>query len=174
MKFNDTYMKIALNEARQGMAKGEVPVGAIIVHDGQVIALAHNASEATGDPRKHAEMLAIDRALEWLASNPQIGAASKEADQAKSHSSMWYAPPEVQHSKKQRFLSHCAMYVTLEPCPMCKHAIAMIRVGALYFGAYRNQHKEGSGEQHVETYGGVMEQECSHLLVESFQKLRNR
>lgn len=49
--------------AQQAFAQDEVPVGAIIVHDGQVIAQAHNMTRQLGDPTAHAEMLAIKQAL---------------------------------------------------------------------------------------------------------------
>jgi len=56
----------ALNEARAAAAEGEVPVGAVVVRDGKVIAKAHNSAEAEGDPRLHAEMLALAKAAEAL------------------------------------------------------------------------------------------------------------
>lgn len=53
-----------LNPARlnQGSEKGEVPVGAVLVHEGQVIAAAHNRVEETSDPTAHAEMLCLQHA----------------------------------------------------------------------------------------------------------------
>ncbi len=56
------YMRLALEEARQAMRAKEVPVGAIIVHQGRVIAAAHNQRESLRDPTAHAEMLAITQA----------------------------------------------------------------------------------------------------------------
>lgn len=61
MKIND-YMKIALDEARIASDEGEVPVGAVIVKDGEIIAKARNNREATGDATGHAELLAIREA----------------------------------------------------------------------------------------------------------------
>lgn len=52
-------MRLALREARLAARKGEVPVGAVLVKDGEVIACAHNRREATGNPLDHAEMLAL-------------------------------------------------------------------------------------------------------------------
>lgn len=60
------YMKMALSEARTAADEGEIPVGAVIVKDGDVIAMAHNNREATGDATGHAELLAIRRACEVL------------------------------------------------------------------------------------------------------------
>lgn len=59
-------MKQALAEARRGGAAGEVPVGAVIVKDGAVIAAAHNAPRALSDPTAHAEVLAIREAARAL------------------------------------------------------------------------------------------------------------
>ena len=61
-------MRAALAEARQAFEEGEVPVGAVIVHGGRVIAAAHNQREALRDPTAHAEMIAITQAAEALAS----------------------------------------------------------------------------------------------------------
>jgi len=56
-------MEAALREARAAMAEGEVPVGAVVVQRGQVIAAAHNQPVARRDPTAHAELLAIQAAL---------------------------------------------------------------------------------------------------------------
>ncbi|MDH6313329.1 tRNA(adenine34) deaminase [Parabacteroides sp. PFB2-10] len=61
--FDDTYfMKQALTEARAAAAEGEVPVGAVIVCQGRIIARAHNQTERLNDTTAHAEMLAITAA----------------------------------------------------------------------------------------------------------------
>ena len=57
-------MREALEEARRGAAAGEVPVGAIVVIDGAVVARAHNAPIALADPTAHAEVLALRAAGE--------------------------------------------------------------------------------------------------------------
>lgn len=53
------YMGIALEEAEAAAAAGDVPVGAVVVVDGSVVARRHNEREAAGDPTAHAEVLAI-------------------------------------------------------------------------------------------------------------------
>lgn len=60
------HMQQALDEARKALETGEVPVGAAVVCGNEVIALAHNEREATGDPTAHAEVLAIRRAAKKL------------------------------------------------------------------------------------------------------------
>ena len=52
-------MAIALDEARAALADDDVPVGAVVVRGGEVIARAHNRREADGDPTAHAEVLAL-------------------------------------------------------------------------------------------------------------------
>jgi tRNA(adenine34) deaminase len=53
------FMKMALEEAAIAFHEGEVPVGAVLVKDGQVVASAHNCRESSRDPTGHAEILAI-------------------------------------------------------------------------------------------------------------------
>jgi tRNA(adenine34) deaminase len=60
------YMKKALSEAEAAAKEGEVPVGAVIVKDGEIIASARNNREATGDATGHAELLAIREACRVL------------------------------------------------------------------------------------------------------------
>lgn len=59
-------MRLALDEAKRALELGEVPVGAVVVCGGEVIASAHNERESTGDPTAHAEVLAIRRAAKRL------------------------------------------------------------------------------------------------------------
>ncbi|WP_230292350.1 nucleoside deaminase [Croceicoccus sp. Ery5] len=59
-------MALALEQARHAQERGEVPVGAVVVKDGAVVAAAHNAPRRLHDPTAHAEMLAIRAAAEVL------------------------------------------------------------------------------------------------------------
>ena len=56
---DEALMGIALDEARLAAAAGEVPIGAVVAVDGEVVARRHNEREATGDPTAHAEVLAL-------------------------------------------------------------------------------------------------------------------
>ena len=60
------YMRQAYNEALEAFDEGEIPVGAVVVCDGQVIASAHNQTERLGDVTAHAEMLALTAAADEL------------------------------------------------------------------------------------------------------------
>lgn len=96
-------MQAALAEAAAAGARGEVPVGAVVVDPaGQVVARAGNRTRELNDPTAHAEVLAIRAAC---------AAAGSE-----------------------RLPDH-ALYVTLEPCPMCAAAISAARVARLFYGA---------------------------------------
>lgn len=57
-----SYMDVAIEEAKKAFSAGDVPVGAVIVKDGVIIARAHNMREETGDATAHAEMLAVREA----------------------------------------------------------------------------------------------------------------
>ena len=63
---HEQAMQIALQQARLASDSGDVPVGAVVVHDGQVIAARHNEREVTGDPTAHAEILALRDAASAL------------------------------------------------------------------------------------------------------------
>jgi tRNA(adenine34) deaminase len=98
-----SFMDLALDEARAAGARGEVPVGAVVVSpEGAVVARAGNRTRELQDPTAHAEVLALRAAC---------AAAGSE-----------------------RLPGH-AIYVTLEPCPMCAAAISFARIARLYYGA---------------------------------------
>ena len=59
-------MKMALDQARAAQAEEAVPIGAVIVHEGRVIAAAHNQREGLRDPTAHAEMIAITQAAQAI------------------------------------------------------------------------------------------------------------
>ena len=62
------WMQLALEEARAAAAEDEVPVGAVVVAAGRVVASAHNQREQLGDPTAHAEMIALTQAAAALGS----------------------------------------------------------------------------------------------------------
>lgn len=66
MTEDEKYMKLALEEARMAAEEGEVPVGAVIVHDGNVVASAHNHVERDLLGTSHAELLVINEASALL------------------------------------------------------------------------------------------------------------
>ena len=99
---HEDYMREALSLAREAAQEGEVPVGCVIVKDGEIIGRGRNRREELQRTSSHAEMDAIAQANERLRS--------------------WR-------------LDGCALYVTLEPCPMCAGAIVNARIPRVYYGA---------------------------------------
>jgi tRNA(adenine34) deaminase len=150
MNVDTTPMELALQEARDAGARGEVPVGAVVLGpDGTVLARAGNAVEARHDASAHAEMLAL-----------------REAAAARGDTR----------------LTDCDLVVTLEPCPMCAHALSLFRIRRLIFGAYD---PKGGGVEHgarvfdagschhrPEIIGGIRETEAAALLRAFFAALR--
>jgi tRNA(adenine34) deaminase len=63
---DEQWMAEALAEARLALAAGEVPVGAVVVHDGAIVGRGHNRRESANDPLGHAELLAIASAAKHL------------------------------------------------------------------------------------------------------------
>lgn len=63
---DEELMRIALAQAKEAAALGEVPVGAVVAKDGQVVAAAHNTRETRKNATHHAELLAIDAACRAL------------------------------------------------------------------------------------------------------------
>jgi tRNA(Arg) A34 adenosine deaminase TadA len=70
---NTSPMALALDAAREAASRGEVPVGAVVTHEGKVIAVAGNRTIMDRDPTAHAEMLALRAAAQTLGSERLIG-----------------------------------------------------------------------------------------------------
>jgi len=63
---DEYYMRLALREAERALEHDDVPIGCVVVHDGEVIAAAPNERELRGDPTAHAEVLALREASHAL------------------------------------------------------------------------------------------------------------
>ncbi|MBR6280251.1 MAG: nucleoside deaminase [Bacteroidales bacterium] len=144
MENDEKYMREALAEARIAADEGEVPVGAVVVARGRVIARGHNMTERLADPTAHAEMIALTAATEALGG---------------------------------KYLSDCALYVTLEPCPMCAAALAWAQLGRLVYGASdprRGYARFTPSLLHpkTEVVSGILDEESLDLLTAFFQERR--
>lgn len=143
------WMRRALALAARAEAEGEVPVGALVVREDEVLGEGWNQPVALRDPTAHAEILALR------------SAAQKVGDYR---------------------LGGATLYVTLEPCPMCAAAIAHARVARLVFGAWDpRQGAAGSVlnlvtadamNHRVDTFGGVLSEECGAVLKRFFESRR--
>ncbi|HEX3434434.1 MAG TPA: tRNA adenosine(34) deaminase TadA [Solirubrobacteraceae bacterium] len=65
---DDYFMRLALREAELALAHDDVPIGAVVVHDGELLAAAHNERELRQDPTAHAEVLALREAARAVGS----------------------------------------------------------------------------------------------------------
>ena len=65
---DEYFMRLALREAERALEHDDVPIGALIVRDGEVIGLGHNERELRADPTAHAEMIALREAARRLGS----------------------------------------------------------------------------------------------------------
>ena len=146
-------VRLALAQAGAAGAAGEVPVGAVLLRDGAVLAAGRNRMRERADPRLHAEMDCLDSAV---------------------RSGVTAAGPDA-------FVG-ATLYVTLEPCAQCAGAIVLARIPRVVFGAW-DPKSGMAGSLHdllrhprlnhrVEVEGGVLEEECGALLSAFFGERR--
>ncbi len=138
-----------MEQAELAANKNEIPVGAVIVYQNELIAQAHNQPILDSDPSSHAEMNALRLAGKKLSN---------------------YRLPGLD------------LYVTLEPCLMCAGAIMNARISRLFFGAFDpktgvagsvlNVFGESKLNHHTDVQGGILGDECAHLLKTFFRNKR--
>ena len=145
------FMGLAIELAHTAYENDEVPVGAVIVQrrNSEVLSAFSNQMRATKSSINHAEILAIQKAMDLIKNERLIG---------------------------------CDMYVSLEPCPMCAHAISIARIENLHFaaediksGGVLNGPKifESSSCHHKpKVLHGLMAKESSDLLKNFFKSKR--
>lgn len=146
---NQDWMTYALDLARQAAKHGEVPVGAVIIHNNHPIAQCHNLVESTRDPTAHAELLAIRKAARVL--NTQI------LDQCDLYVT----------------LEPCAMCAGAIAWSRVKRVFFAAydpKSGGVEHGACVFSHN--TCHHHPEIYGGFMETESQNLLRAFFKGLR--
>jgi len=146
---HELYMQQCLELAKRASYMGEVPVGAVIVKQGIVLATASNAQIGMCDPTAHAEVIAL-------------------RDAAK-----------VQENYR---LSGCTVYSTVEPCLMCAGALLHARVDKVVYGAAEPRAGAVTGSvdyfdemthiHKLEVVGGVLEEECRHMIQSFFRARR--
>ena len=144
-------MREALAEAEKAYALGEVPVGAVIVKDGEIIARGHNLTETSKDPTAHAEMIAIRRAASVLGGWRLTGCSL-------------YVTVEP-----------CAMCAGA----MIWSRIDNLYIGAMdpkagACGSVFNIPAEDRLNHSIHTETGMMEEECSAMMKSFFSRLRHR
>lgn len=149
MEEKNKFMKQALKEAKKAYEKLEVPVGAVIVKDGTIIAKAHNLKETKTDTTKHAEILAIQKASKKLES--------------------W----RLLDCEMYITLEPCSMCAGA----IINSRIKKIYIGALdektgAAGSVLNLFEDYKFNHKVEVEKGVMQKECENILKDFFKMLR--
>lgn len=145
------YMKVALKEAEKAYKKDEVPIGAVIVKDGKVIARAHNLRESSKQAIAHAEILAIQKACK------KLGA--------------W----RLENCDLYVTLEPCAMCTGA----IINSRIKNLFIGAMDLksgtvGSKLNLLKDYKFNHIVDVQTGILQEECSNILSEFFRKLRKK
>lgn len=147
---NDEYwMEFAFKEAEKAYRKDEVPIGAVIVHQNQIIARGFNQVEMLKDPTAHAEMLAITAAAEYL-------------DARRLLNTTLYVTLEP--------CSMCAGAIVLGRIPRLVFGASDPKGGAC--GTLFNIVQDQRLNHQLEVKGGVLEKKCSLILSDFFRKLR--
>ena len=146
----EEYMEAALDEARKAMAIGDVPIGAVIVKDGKIIAAAHNTRENGGGATAHAELLAINEACKrvgsWRLSGCELYVTLEPCPM-------------------------CAGAIISARIPRVVSAVKDAKAGA--FGSVINLNSYPLNHKTVTDYG-VLSEEASEMLSGFFVKLRKR
>ncbi len=151
MTEDEKFMKLAIEEAKQAEAIGEVPIGAVIVHKGKVIATGHNKRETTERTLSHAELIAIERANEvigsWRLEDCTIYVTLEPCPMC--------AGALVQSRMKR------VVYGASDPKAGC-------------VGTLMNLVTDERFNHQVEWTKGVLEEPCRLLLTDFFKQLRQR
>jgi cytidine deaminase len=144
-----SYMDLALTEARAALARDEVPVGAVVVQDAQVIAAAGNRTRELNDPSAHAEMLAIRAACAALKSERLTGCDL-------------YVTLEP--------CAMCAGVISAARIARLYFGAADPKSGGVLHGARVFAHPQA--HHAPEVYDGLAETESAALLSDFFERLR--
>jgi len=144
------YMRLALEQAGLAPALGEVPIGAVLVQDGQVLAQVHNFREAWQDPTAHAEIVAIREAASRLGTWRLTGATL-------------YVTVEP--------CSMCAGAIIQSRISRLVFGARDPKAGAC--GSVFNLPEERRLNHKVEVSGGVLERESQELIQTFFRRLRD-
>jgi len=151
LNINNQFMTYAFKEAKKAYNKGEVPIGAVIVKDGKIIAKAHNLRESKQDATAHAEMLAITKACKKLGSWRLV-----DCDLYVTLEPCPMCAGAIIQSRIRRLI-----FGATDP-----------KAGAA--GTVVNLFNTGKFNHKVEVIQGVMENDCSQILKQFFKELRDK
>ena len=150
MTEKELYMKMAYAEAKSAYEKGEIPIGAVIVKDGEVIAKAHNLRETEKNSLNHAEIIAIDKACKEIG-----GWRLSDCDM--------YVTLEPCHM--------CIGAIIQSKIKNLYFGAYDKKGGAVF--SIDEVPKNQKLCHRLECFGGILEEECSELLKDFFQSLRH-
>ena len=148
---HNVFMREALEEAKQAYEKNEVPIGAVIVQNGEIIARAHNLREAHAATASHAEMLAIGKA------NVQTGS--------------WRLDGAILYTTVEPCMM-CAGTIVQSRIKMVVYGAKDEKAGCA--GSIHNLLQEGRFNHQCAVVSGVMEEESREILKRFFTKLREK
>jgi tRNA(adenine34) deaminase len=148
---HETYMRAAIEEAQKAAAIGEVPIGAVIVRDGEIVGRGYNLRETRKDPTLHAEMIAIREASERLGGWRLIGCTLYVTLEP----CPMCAGAIVQSRIEQ------VVYGAVDPKAGCA-------------GTLMNLLEEPRFNHQVPVVEGVLALECGQLLTDFFRSLRKK
>lgn len=143
------FMQEALKEAERAFAEDEVPVGAVVVHQGKIISRGHNQVERLKDPTAHAEMLAITAATAYL--------NTKWLSQVSLYVTIEPCPM-------------CAGALVLSRVKNLYFGARDPKAGAC--GSVVNIARHNKLNHRIKVTKGILEKECGSLLKEFFKKKR--
>lgn len=148
-KLDQFYMSEAIKEAVKAFDSDEVPVGAVVVHEGRIIGRAHNQIKLLKDPTAHAEMIALTQAASYLANERLIN-------------TVMYVTIEP--------CSMCAGALVLARVKKLVYGASDPKTGAC--GSVVNIIDNKKLNHKIGMEKGVLEKECAALLKEFFKKKR--
>ncbi len=179
---DEQYIQMALREAKKAFDSGEVPVGAVVVQEGQILARAHNQVEMLNDPTAHAEILALTAAFNLLGSKYLPGATiyiTVEPCLMCAGALYWSKIGRIVYGaadEKNGYRRYCSSPSADFPGPGDSHADGDSRGPAQHNDP--NDSKSSGPLQpwpfHPRTMltGGVLQKECAALMKEFFSSRR--
>ena len=149
MKSADSYMREALEEAKLAYQENEVPIGAVLVCNGEIVARNHNRKEATNDATSHAELLCIQEASQKLVS--------------------WHLGDCVLYTTVEP-CAMCSGAIINARIPTVIYAAPGIKFGTHL--SVVNILDSKKFNHNVDVTGGILEEESANLLKAFFQERR--
>lgn len=145
----EAFMQVALEEARKSLLKDEIPIGCVIVHDGQIIGRGHNAREEQQQAILHAEIMAIQEANRtvgnWRLLDTSLFVTIEPCVMCSGAIGLARIPHVVYGATNQKFGAAGSLYDILT---------------------------DGRLNHRVAVESGILEEACAHIMQDFFRKRR--